>query len=90
MSRLTSDDFKSRNEIVERVFYSVVNATYKNPRKVYKYCYKEMNFNITRLQEHLDKCKSYRAGKSSNAMPETKWGDDLTLLVIRNSPYHAL
>ena len=49
-----------------------------------------MDFNTTRLQEHLDKCKSYRAGKPSNAMPETKWGDDLTLFVIRNSPYHAL
>lgn len=66
MSRPTPDGFKSRNEIVERAFYPVVNATYKNPRKVCKYCYKKMDFNTTRLQEHLDKCQPYRAGKPPN------------------------
>ena len=75
MPRLTPDDFKPRNEIVERAFYPVVNATYKNPRKVCKYCHIEMELNTTRLQEHLDKCKSYGAGKPPNAMPETKWGE---------------
>ena len=102
--RPTSDDFKPRNEIVERAFYPVVNATYNHPRKVCKYCHKEMDFHITRLQEHLDKCKPYRAGKPPNepvegtqqclstmvaAMPATKWGDNLTLFVTQNSPCQA-
>ena len=87
LPRPTPDSFKPRNGIVERAFYPVVNATYKNPRKVCKYCHKEMDSNTTRLQEHLDKCRPYRAGKPPNepvggtqqflpnmvaAMPETK------------------
>lgn len=52
--------------MVERVFYPVVKATYKYLRKVCKNCYKEMDLNTTRLQEHLDKCKPYRAGKPPN------------------------
>lgn len=46
MPRSISDDFKSRNKTVERVFYLVINALYKNLYKVYKYYYKEINFNI--------------------------------------------
>ena len=66
MSRPTPDDFKSKNKTVDKVFYQVINIFYKNLRKVYRYCHKEMNINITRLQEHLDKCKSYRDGRPPN------------------------
>ena len=66
MSRPTSDDFKPKNETVDKVFYQVINTFYKNLRKVCRYCYKEMNINTIRLQEHLDKCKSYRDGRPLN------------------------
>ena len=49
MSRPTPDDFKSKNKTVDKVFYQVINIFYKNLRKVYKYYYKEMNINTTRL-----------------------------------------
>ena len=71
---------------MKKVFYSVINAVYRNSRKVYKYCYKELDHNIINLQKYLDKCKLYRNSKSSDkpegsqqtlsilisAMPETK------------------
>ena len=66
MSRSTSDGFKSKNKTVDKVFYQVINTFYKNLRKVYKYYHKEMDVNTTRLQEHLDKCKSYRDDRPLN------------------------
>ena len=66
MSRPTPDDFKPKNETVDKVFYQVINTSYKNLRKVCRYCHKEMNANTTRLQEHLDKCKPYRDGRPLN------------------------
>ena len=66
MSRPTPDGFKSKNETIDKVFYQVINIFYKNLRKVCRYYYKEMDVNTIRLQEHLDKYKSYRDGKPLN------------------------
>ena len=66
MSRPTPDDFKSKNKTIDKAFYQVINTFYKNLRKVYRYYYKEININTTRLQEHLDKCKSYRNDRPLN------------------------
>ena len=63
MPRSSQDGFKPNNAVVEKVFIFIINISFKNPRKRCKYCKKEMDFNITRLQEHLDKCKSYRDDK---------------------------
>ena len=49
MSRVSPDGFKPKNQTIEKTFYLVINLVYRNPRKVYKYCYKEMNYNIINL-----------------------------------------
>lgn len=66
MPRPTPDSFKPKNITVEKAFYQVINTSFKNPRKVCKYCHKEMDFNTIRLQNHLDGCKPYRADKTSD------------------------
>ena len=66
MPRALPDGFKSKNQTVEKAFYLVINSVYRNPRKVYKYCYKEMNHNIINLQKHLNKYRLYRDGKASD------------------------
>ena len=63
MPRSSQDDFKSKNAIVEKIFIFIINISFKNSRKRCKYYKKKMNFNIIRLQKHLDKCKSYRDNK---------------------------
>ena len=64
MSRSSQDDFKSKNATVEKIFIFIINISFKNPRKRCKYYKKKINFNIIKLQKHLDKCKSYRNNKS--------------------------
>lgn len=43
--RASQDGFKSKNQAVDKAFYSVINSSFKDPRKVCKYCYREMDFN---------------------------------------------
>ena len=64
MPRSSQDEFKSKNSIIEKIFIFIINISYKNSRKRCKYYNKEMNFNIIRLQKHLNKCKTYRDNKS--------------------------
>ena len=85
-SRAPQDGFKPKNQAVDKAFTSVINPQYRNPRKICKYCHKEMDHNTTNLQKHLDKCKPYRDGKPPDepagtqqtlsnliaAMPQTK------------------
>lgn len=75
MPRTAPDAFKPKNQAVEKAFYPVVNPTYRNPRKVCKYCTKELDHNTTNLQKHLDKCKPYREGKP----PDEPGGSQQTL-----------
>ena len=102
MSRLTSDNFKPRNEIVERAFYSVVNASYKDPRKVCKYLikrwtshgYKNTSISVNHIEletsdEPIGGTQQFLSNMMT-AMPESKWGDNFTLFVTRNSPCQAL
>ena len=49
MPRPTLDGFKVKNSSVEKAFYQVINISFKNSRKVYKYYYKKMDHNIIRL-----------------------------------------
>ena len=49
MPRLTLDGFKVKNLNIKKAFYQVINIFFKNPHKVYKYYYKEMDHNIIKL-----------------------------------------
>ena len=68
ISRTPLDIFKPKNQAVEKTFYSVINAAYRNPRKVYKYYYKELNYNTINLQKYLNKYKPYRNEKPSDKL----------------------
>lgn len=50
---------KPQNLLVDESFIIVTNPKFKNAKAEYKYCYKELNKNVSRLQIHLDNCKSY-------------------------------
>ena len=63
MSRSILDDFKLRNLIIKKTFYLIINISFKNSRKAYKYYYKEIDYNIIRLLDYLDKYKLYRDNK---------------------------
>ena len=78
MPHAAPDAFKPKNQAVEKAFYPVVNPTYRNPRKVCKYCTKEMDHNTTNLQKHLDKCKLYCEGKP----PDESRGSQQTLPIL--------
>ena len=68
MSYFTLNDFKLRNSIIKKAFYLIINISFKNPRKTYKYYYKEINYNIIKLLDYLDKYKLYRNDKSLNKL----------------------
>ena len=64
------DGFKPMNSVIEKAFTRLVGPGFKNDRARCQYCHKEADYNVTRLQAHLDNFKAYRDGKP----PE----DDLT------------
>ena len=65
LSRVRSDDFKLKNKAVNEAFHLIINPDYRNSRKVYNYCEKEMDYNTTNLPKHLNRYKVYRDGKAS-------------------------
>ena len=78
MPRVAPDSFKPKNQTVEKAFYPVINPLYRNPRKVCKYCSKELDHNTTNLQKHLDRCKAYRDSKP----PDEAHGSQQTLPIL--------
>ena len=76
--RYNPDGFKSKNEAIDKAFYSVINTSFKNPRKICKFCHREMDFNTTRLQNHLDNCTPYKKGNP----PDEPAGDSQQSLPI--------
>ena len=68
--RPTLDGFKLKNPIIEKTFYLIINISFKNPRKTYKYYHKKIDYNIIKLLDYLDKYKLYRDGKSPNKPTE--------------------
>ncbi len=51
---------KSHNAIVEESFRKINDDRFKGARAACKYCQKEFDKNTSRLQNHLDVCKSYQ------------------------------
>lgn len=70
MPRSTPDDFKPKDNTVDKTFYSVINISFKNSRKQCKYYYKQINHNTIRLRDHLYKYTPYKNNRSSKESAE--------------------
>ena len=49
-TRTPRDDSKPKNKVVDEAFYQKINIAFKNPRKVCKYCGKEIDLLTGRLE----------------------------------------
>ena len=49
ISRSTLDGEKVRNPSIKKAFYQIINISFKNSRKIYKYYYKKINYNIIKI-----------------------------------------
>ncbi len=69
---------KPRNAIAEESFRKINDDIFKDARVACKYCQKELDKNTSRLQNHLDVCKSYqeavKLGQTPGALHAPKIG----------------
>lgn len=82
---------KPRNAIVEESFMKIKNDRFRGARADCKYCQKELDKNTSRLQNHLDVCKSYQKAVKSGQTPgalhaPANWSQQQITTVVRSSP----
>ncbi len=82
---------KLRNVIVEEFFRKIKDDRFKGARAECKYCQKELDKNTSRLQNHLDVCKSYLEAVKLGQTPEAlrvpeNWSQQQITTVVHSSP----